>query len=240
MKKRDKQKTPPTQSEIIDNYIKSLEKKDKKQKHKKHRPSFTRRRRIFLPIFIVLILTVAGFLLYHFDVVDPLKWLNSNTSSITELSSETLSEPETESETLNSTDTLAVKPERPSKLFSVTLSPEEDFSLSATDEELLALTDEISTNGFTAIFVNFNTDSNLFTDTEQGIAVFNGLSAAAKEKALSVFGVLNVTKLSGENICDTNAYEYTLKKLDAMLTLDGLDGVMLNAVFVASVYMFII
>ena len=230
MKKKNGKQSSPTQSEIIDSYIKSLEKKDKKQKHKKRRPSFTRRLRIVLPLFILSLVLIAGFLLYHFDVVDPLKWFEGGSSNVVELSSETLSEPEVGLDDHNSSESSDARPERPSKLFSVTLSPDVDFSTSATSEELSALTNEISDNGFTSIFVNFNTDSRLFTDTEQGKATFNTLSAAAKEKALSVFGVLDVTKLSGDNVCDAKAYEYTLEKLDGMLGLEGIDGVMLSGI----------
>ena len=43
LKKRDSEQKTPTQSEIIDSYIKRLEKKEKGQKSKKHGPSFIRR-----------------------------------------------------------------------------------------------------------------------------------------------------------------------------------------------------
>ena len=228
MKKRDEQQNSPTQSDIIDSYIKRLEKKDKKQRSKKHRPSFTRRLRIVLPLFIVLVVAIGLFSLYYFDVIDPIKWFESEASNVTEFSSETLSEPALESSEAEPSDTVVVKPERPSKLFSVTLTPDDDFSLTATKEELLTLTDEISSNGFTTLFVNFNSGSKLFTDTEEGKAAFSALSAAAKEKALAVFGVLDVTLLAGENICDTASVDYITQKLNDMLALDGLDGVMLS------------
>ena len=228
MKKREEQQNSPTQSDIIDSYIERLEKKDKKNKHKKHRPSFTRRLRIVLPIFIVLMVAVMGFLLYYFDIIDPVQWFKGGNFEVVELSSETLSEPElnkTESEPANAP---SVKPERPSKLFAVTLTPDVDFSISSTNEELLALADEISANGFTSVFVNFNSGSNLFTDTEQGKATFTNFSAAAKEKALSVFGVLDLTSLAGDNLCSMTSVDFITEKLGDMLSLEGLDGVMLG------------
>ncbi|MBE6760835.1 MAG: N-acetylmuramoyl-L-alanine amidase [Ruminococcaceae bacterium] len=233
MKNRDEKQNSPTQSEIIDSYIKQLEKKDKKQKHKKHRPSFTRRLRIVLSVAIALLVALAGFLLYYFDIVNPLKWFEtggSNITQLTEFSSESLTEPDLQATQSESADASLAKPQRPSKMFSVTLSPDKDFSLSATKDELLALTDEISTNGFTTIFVNFNSDSNLFTETEQGRLAFENLSAAAKEKALSVYGVLDVTILAGENICTAPSTEYITKNFGKMLSLEGLDGIMLSGV----------
>lgn len=228
MKKRDEQQNSPTQSEIIDDYIKRLEKKDKKLKSKKHRPSFTRRLRIVLPIFICMLVVAAGFLLYYFDIIDPVKWFEGGSSEVIELSSETLSEPELDENESENDNTPVVKPERPSKLFSVTLTPDVDFSLSATSEELLALADEISANGFTSVFVNLNSGSNLFTDTEQGKATFTSLSAAAKEKALSFFGILDVTELVGDNLCDLASVQYASEKLGNALSLEGLDGIMLS------------
>ena len=77
MKKKDKRAAEfPTQSEIIDNYITDLEKKDKNQKRKKCLPSFKRRRRFVMPIIIVivLILTLSG--LVYFDIVNPKEVLN--------------------------------------------------------------------------------------------------------------------------------------------------------------------
>ena len=234
MKKRDDKQNSPSQSEIIDNYVKQLEKKDKKQKQRKHRPSFTRRLRIVLPIFIVLMVAVTVFALCYFNVINPLKWFEISPENVTELSSKTLSEavPESAESTSNNNSNAGteIKPERPSKLFSATVSPEVDFSLSATKEELLTLTDEISNNGFTTIFVNFNSGSNLFIETEQGKTAFANLSAAAKEKALAVFGVLDLTKLAGENICSRASHEYIAKNLNSALTLEGLDGIMLDGV----------
>lgn len=229
MKKRNDQQNSPTQSEIIDDYIKRLEKKDKKQKPKKHRPSFTRRLRIVLPLFIACLIVLSGFLLYYFDIVNPSSWFKNESSDVTDFSSETLLEP-MPNESENEQNIPLAKPERPSKLFSVTLTPNEDFSLSSTREELLSLTDEISNNGFTAIFVNFNSGSSLFTDTAEGKAVFDTLSALAKEKALAIFGVLNVTTLAGDNLCDTKSIDFILENLNNMLSLEGLDGIMLDGI----------
>ena len=230
MKKKDEKQISPTESEIIDSYIKHLEKKDKNQKNKRHRPSFTRRLRIVLPIFIVLLVAVTAFLLYHFDIVDPVKWFNGSASDVTVLSSETLSEPTESAENSETTENTETKAERPSKLFGATLVPDVDFPLTATSDELLALADEISANGFTTVLVNFNSGDTLFTDTEQGKATFTALSAAAREKGLAVYAVLDVSLLGGENILSNEATGYIIKNIENALGLEGVDGIMLSGV----------
>jgi len=225
LKKRDKEQQSPTQSEIIDSYIERLEEKDKKQKTKKHRPSFTRRLRIVLSVSIVLLVALIGFLFVYFDVITPTEWFKADSSKVIELSSETLSEPPTPSG--NSSEP-QIKPERPSKLFAVTLVPGEDFSLSATETELSALIDEISTNGFTTIFVPLNSGNGIFTDSEEGKSTFATLSSLAKAKAITLLGVMDVTLLTGEEFGSAKSYDYITKGLNDSLALDGLDGIMLS------------
>lgn len=230
MKKRNNNQNPPTQSEIIDSYIERLEEKDKKQKGKKHRPSFTRRLRILLPIFIVFLVAVAGFLLYYFGIINPEKWFDNkgeSSETVIEFSSDTLSDAEdTESE--NSDVSPTQKPDRPSKLFAVTIVPGEDFSLSATESEFLTLVEDIEEKGFTTIFVPLNSGGEILTDSTEGKAAFTALSSAAKQKALSIFGILNVTALAGENLGDTSSTIGLTKKMGNVILLDGLDGIMLS------------
>ncbi|MBQ9920266.1 MAG: hypothetical protein IJO49_05555, partial [Clostridia bacterium] len=91
-------------------------------------------------------------------------------------------------------------------------------------------TKEISDNGFTTVFVEFNKGDTLLTATDEGKATFNALSLAAKEKALTVYGVLDLTLLAGDNITTNESANYIAKKLENMLSIDGVDGVMLSGV----------
>ena len=113
LKKRDSEQKTPTQSEIIDSYIKRLEKKEKGQKSKKHGPSFTRRLRIVLSVLTILLVVAAGFLLFYFDVINPAEWFggaNSKHQNLTELSSLTLSDTTSTNTASTSSGEPAVKP----------------------------------------------------------------------------------------------------------------------------------
>ena len=133
MKKKDKK--PLSQSEIIDTYLARLEKKDKKNKHKNKRPSFTRRLRIVLSIFMALLIAVLSFVVVYLDVFDLnlLEKLESaftkEETTLTQFTSSTLSEPTLEDIELMGGDSTTennepvTKAERPSKLFAVALTP---------------------------------------------------------------------------------------------------------------------
>ena len=231
LKKRDSEQKTPTQSEIIDSYIKRLEKKEKGQKSKKHGPSFTRRLRIVLSVLTILLVVAAGFLLFYFDVINPAEWFggaNSKHQNLTELSSLTLSDTTSTNTASTSSGEPAVKPERPSKLFAATVVPGEDFSLSATESELLTLTNEISENGFTTIFVPLNSGSGVLTDSVEGKAALSLLSTAAKQRALAVFGVLNISDLAGDDLTAAEGLKYATQKLRNVAEFNGIDGIMLS------------
>jgi N-acetylmuramoyl-L-alanine amidase len=228
LKKRNREEIVPSQSEIIDTYVDQLEKKYKKFKHKKYRPSFTRRLRIVLSLFIVLLVAVAGFLLVYFDLLklDFLKGfkLFESSSKVVEFSSSTLSEPVVEQQEPQP----EARPERPSKLFAVTLTPDVDFSSTATNEELTAIVNEISTNGFTTIFVNLNAKSeNPLGGAEVGSAI-TSLSALAKEKAIAVYGVFNISGLS-QNAFGSESYLKDVgAEVEKAVATEGLEGIMLK------------
>ena len=234
MKKKDKKATEsPTQSEIIDNYITDLEKKDKKQKRKKRLPSFKRRRRFVMPIIIVivLILTLSG--LVYFDIVNPKEVLNlivpETSSKIIDISSETLSEPPTISSEEN-----APSPSRPGKLFGTTVVPEEDFSLLNAKEEFGAIANEIKGNGFTTVFIPLNAKMSLFTDTQVGKEAIISVCEAAHSSNLTVFGILDVTELAGGDPTETKSSQFILKKALELAEIKGLDGIMLSGLETAN------
>ncbi len=232
MKKRDKEQLPPSQSEIIDTYIERLEKKDKENKGKKYRPSFTRRLRVTVSVFVLLLVAASAFLFVYFDafdlnILEKLNLVDSESSSITEFSSSTLKETTNENNESGGTEAVK-KAERPSKLFAVTLTPGEDFTASSTKAELSTLVNEISGNGFTTLFVNLNSSGQIFTDGADGKAAFTALSEAAREKSLAIFGVLEIAHLSKEDLgTDTHLLD-VYQGLDNVLSLDSIDGIMLK------------
>lgn len=230
MKKMDENQFFSSESEIIDDYIKRLEKKDKKLKRKKGHPSFTRRLRVVLAVSIALLIALGGFLLFYFKVVDIKNLFGKESSDITDFSSETFYEPPLDSNEANSSDILEVTPTRPSKLVATTLALDEDFALSSTNEELATLADEISSNGFTTVFLKLNSGSNLFIDTAEGRAVFDRLLTAVKGKSLALFGVLDLTLLAGDNITASESVKYINKTFEKVVSISGIDGVMLSGV----------
>lgn len=232
MKKRENEQSPPSQSEIIDTYLDQLEKKYKQYKHKKFRPSFTRRLRIVLPVLAVILVISTGVLLSYFNVInfDFLKNipLFNNTSKVVEFTSSTLSEPPLESDEAVNSGSEATRPERPSKLFSVTLTPGEDFPLTATAEEIGSIVNEISGNGFTTIFVNLNSNGIILTDGAEGKAAVDSLSKLAKEKALAVFGVFNISGISQNPFGSLKYLSDVTQAVEKVVVLDSIDGIMLS------------
>ena len=231
MKKNNREQQAPSQSEIIDSYVEQLEKKYKQYKHKRFRPSFTRRLRIVLFVSAALLVALAGFLLVYFNVIkfdflNNLGWFN-NSSKVVEFSSSTLSEPSLETDESTNVEPV-VRPERPSKIFAVTLTPGEDFSATTTEAELTSIVGEISGNGFTTVFVNLNSETLSLIDGAEGQAVLTSLSKVAKEKAIAVFGVFNVSGVS-ENTLGSVAYlNDVTQSLEKAIALDSIDGIMIS------------
>ncbi len=240
MKKKDKK--PLSQSEIIDTYLARLEKKDKKNKHKNKRPSFTRRLRIVLSIFMALLIAVLSFVVIYLDVFDLnlLEKLESaftkEETTLTQFTSSTLSEPTLEDIELMGDDSTTennepvTKAERPSKLFAVTLIPGVDFSLPLTDEAASLLIDEISGSGFTSLFVNLNSKGALLIDRADGKAALEALGNAARGKSIAVFGVLDITNLSLKEFGFDGYSNEISQSLENMILNDALDGIMLKGI----------
>ena len=234
--KRDKNKNPfvpPTESELIDRYISQLEEKEKQNRTVKYKPRYKRRRR-FLPLFLTCLLVAAGlFALLYFDVISlPQSLFSSQTQSSHPTQVLTSSDllPENnydEEENPNNQNTGAV---RPSKLFGVTITAKKDFNLATAKTDAQKIVDNNEKNGFTALFLNLNSDIGLFTDTPEGSTALTDISELAHAKAQSLFGVIDVKALADGDFTLPQSQAQIVNKIELLCKTNALDGIMLTGV----------
>lgn len=237
MKKKDKNQnfTPPTESELIDRYIERLEEKEKETRTKKYKPRFKQRRRFVLPVC----LSIAGILclfaaLFYFDILklpENLLYKSENTTVSDHNDADTLSndtQNDISSDLSDDGEENEASSGRPSKLFGVTVVPDKDISLTNADREFDAIVSDTEENGLTTIFIELNSSVGIVTDTAEGkTAIETGISKA-HAKALSVFGVLDVTALTGEDPTDKNSAELIHQKVTEICKIKDLDGIILK------------
>lgn len=234
--KRDKNKNPfvpPTESELIDRYISQLEEKEKQNRTVKYKPRYKRRRR-FLPLFLTCLLVAAGlFALLYFDVISlPQSLFSSQPQSSHPTQVLTSSDllPENnydEEENPNNQNTGAV---RPSKLFGVTITAKKDFNLATAKTDAQKIVDNNEKNGFTALFLNLNSDIGLFTDTPEGSTALTDISELAHAKAQSLFGVIDVKALADGDFTLPQSQAQIVNKIELLCKTNALDGIMLTGV----------
>lgn len=239
MKKKDLNQQE-NESQLIDEYISDLEKKDKKIKTRKHRPRYKRSARFVMPA--VLVLTVAlvivsglfllGILKFPENLVQNTIGFFTGSAAETETAdAQVQSQPNTSNQSSGEETQQNDRPTRPSKLFAAKLSPNMDFSLNDIPQFTQLLT-EIESNGFTTLFLELNSETGLITDDENSLSALKQAISLAHDKAISVFGVIDITELAGEDII--SAESFIKQKLISVAEIDGLDGLMLDGVKKAS------
>lgn len=225
---KNKNSTEPlNESELIDQYIKGLDKKEKQTRTKKYRPRYKRRPRFLMPFFIILvgILAVFSGLVLANVITLPDNLISVfNDKKPNEPTSSIYLPDENENEQEN-TDNVA--PLRPSKLFGIKFSPNTEYSLTDLSQNSTII-NELEQGGFTTIFLELNADSTLVTDNANALTVIKQTIGLAHQKSLSVFGVVNVKSLADKTLADSK--NAVLQKLVSIAKIKDFDGIMLDGV----------
>lgn len=224
MKKRNKRQDTnlqPTESELIDLYIEQLEEKDKANRHIKYKPRYKRRRRFVLPIFIIVLLLAVLLGLIVGGVIKLPKIGSGESSALNSSASAAQPKP------VPATKVEYVEPTMPKDIYAVTVVPNQDFEL-ATPTEFENLAKKVKGNGFTTIFMDFTAGVGIITENaEDKNAVLQAISTA-KEQNLSVFALVDVSKLAVGDFTTSESVKYISEKLEEVSKLTDIGGIMLT------------
>ncbi len=222
---------PLNESELIDQYIKGLDKKEKQTRTKKYRPRYKRRPRFLMPFFIILlgILVVFSGLVFT-KVINIPDNLIKNTIAV--FNDKNKDEPSSNinlpnNEESEQEDAEIIEPIRPSKLFGIKLSPNTEYSLTDLSQNS-SIINELEEGGFTTIFLQLNAENTLVTDNDNTLTIIKQTAELAHQKSMSIFGVVDINKLSDLSI--TKNKEEILQKLVSVAKINELDGIMLDGV----------
>ncbi len=231
MKKKDRNtdfNQNPSKSELIDLYIEQLEEKDKVAKTKKHKPRYKRRRRFlppFLIIFVVICLIMGVGALFHFGIIKLPEFLFADTERSASSVTSGVSLPDQSKDTSKQEE--HVSPERPALIYGATVLSGEDFELDNSNTfRNLAL--EAKDKGLTTLFVDFSGGIGLITDTAEGKTAVNQLISISREYNLTVFALVDISRLTSGDFTTVEATNYACKKMEELCNISGLGGIMLT------------
>lgn len=215
-----KREEKSAQSEYIDRYVTSLKKKEKERNKiydfKKKR-MFKRRWPIALCCFL-LILVGAAAALYFFDIpyISDIINFKRNSSVVVELPEENTENPD------------YGVPDRPVKIFATTIVCDTDFKITDSTETSKELISNIKARGLTSIFIKLNYNTGLITDTEEGLNYLNNLITYATEKDISIFALMDIKALVGDNMTEIFAFEELESKVKTVSGIKNLSGFMIS------------
>ncbi len=245
MKKKDIDANT-TESELIDQYIAGLEKKEKQTRAKKHRPRYKRRPRFLLPLILILASVLTLFIvLVALDVlpspqIKPI-WevitasfeKHDSKPTVTVPSDEDISATEStqlpeESTSSSEKENIAAN-KRPSKLFAATINTTE---LSLTDTAAVTKQiDETAERGLTSLFLELNAPTGLITDNTETKAALSQMGAIAHQKAIALYGVVDLEALLGEeDLAEADNADHIKSKLLSLAETNNLDGLLISGV----------
>ncbi len=232
MKRKDKNPfVPSSESELIDQYISQLEQKEKSTRTAKIKPRYKRRHRFLLPFSLGLVALLVVFALFYFKVIpNPLEMFSDDDTPAQsfEIESNISSLPDNTEETETEKSPAALN--RPSKIYGVTLEEGKDFKLADAGNEFVSISTDLQQKGFTVAFVKLNSDIGLITDTEEGKKAIEAAAKATHEKAISLFGIVDVKALVTKDPTDPQSVSTINNKLKELCNLEGLDGIMTTGV----------
>lgn len=240
LKKKDTG-APATESELIDQYIEGLEKKEKQTRQKKYRPRYQRRPRFSLPTAIisggVLAVLIGLICLKVLPTPDLSAMLDSfgttsktETVSASEITSTDSDFSVTDGQTVsNSSDQTKTEATRPSKLFAAQITTE-DLNLSDA-AGVTKLVDSAAEKGLTSLFLKLNRETGLITEQAETKAALEQAGAAAHQKAIALYGVVDLTLLIGDgDLIDPAEADFVKNQLLSLAAVKNLDGLMLTGV----------
>lgn len=243
LKKKDTA-TPTTESELIDQYIAGLAEKEKQNRTKKYRPRYQRRPRFLLPTAIILSGVLAILVGLIALKVLPLPDLSGVLTLFDKAATqETASIPETDVTDPTRSDAMATESapaggeaeqnntaaSRPSKLFAAQITTEDlNYSDAAGPTKLV---EDAVKRGLTSLFLKLNHETGLITGQPETATALEQVGAAAHQKAIALYGVVDLTSLIGEgDLADPAKADLVKQQLLSLAEVKNLDGLMLTGI----------
>ncbi len=231
------------ESQLIDRYLKDLEKKERTQRIRQERPRYRRRLRFVLPLLLVAVSVLAVLVglcsmgVLPMPKIDASFFYSPFDSDDSSDSAPTKHSSGSEMPTVEiiSSDSVVTLPNqnsaanRPTEIYGTFLNLSDDFNPTDT-KKTNALLDEVERNGFTTLFVKLNDASGFYLDSAAIESALEQTIATAHQKSLSVCGVVDLTPLIEG--CFTNPAQTASvqTKLLAAASLEGLDGLFIQSV----------
>ncbi len=242
LKKKDKKlenpEQPLTESELIDRYVDSLAEKER-QALREQKPSSRKGRAALFAMLAVVALAAAALMILYFTGAVHLPGTGVRVSSVVtepdngetdpSLPAAQTQKPDADSSATPDSETAAqTETRRPTKLFGAAVTPDTDYQTANTAEEFGRLVDEAESNGLTTLFVRLNGQTGSVLDSEAGKTSLNDAVSAAHQKAISVFGLLDLSQLTEGDITDPASLDALLSRVLAVCETKDLDGIMLT------------
>ncbi len=237
-KKPYDQNEPLSDNDIIDKYIDSLAKKDKKQKNIKKSSRFIRRRRALVALllsFIIVAVPVVTALTLNYTKVftfEDLKGIFS-ASSLEEVSSKPGSQPvkgETDIPTTENEENEGPyygTPDISTDIYATFVEMGKDFLVNDA-KGFLATLGEIKSGGFNSVFIDLNGATGLIIDSSEGKSFLKEAYSLAHKENITLYGILDVSEfVYGDVLAKDNKEK--LKTAMSDLSKEGfLDGIFLD------------
>ena len=222
MLKKEKEKQV-TNEEIIDRYVTELKKKEKQRNKSFKKTTMYKKRGPIIAVSLLLVLVVAVIgIFFKLELISVSKIaavFTKNSSAQVSLSPELWEEKEV---------TYAA-PTRPTKFVGTTLYFGTDLNVTDTAEKFSQLIENLYSKGMTTLFISLNQETALVNETQQGMAALKSLITLGAEKNISVFALIDVSKLSPLDITDNVLSEQTVSKIEEVAKIENLGGIVLSS-----------
>lgn len=221
-----------TQSEVIDRYIDGLDKKNKdsqKAYKREKRNMLHKGKFVVVPAALVLCVGIITMALLFLTGVLKIPGVSKSKATVTNSASADTQQTESASYTesgKNSGENSAQAQKdgsvKPSKIYGVQVAAGSDFTLENAESSFTELTENISKNSLTSLFISLKTEGGLLFDTQEGAEALETAVAKAHEKAISVFAVWDVSELSFDKEESKAAADNVVSQICKIKNLDGL------------------